>query len=693
MVWSTCLMFFQACLLAGYACADRAQRWLGVRWQAVTCVLLVLLGCWSLPISASPSDLPATGPGQAIWLLGSLASAIGLPFVALAACTPSLQRWFSLSGHPAAADPYFLYVASNVGSLFALVSYPVLVEPVLPLGLQRSLWAAGYVAFAVLLAASAAMLWRVSPRHLPPVAIAAGEPASIGRTWWRRRLRWTLLAVVPSSLLLAVTTYASTDLAAVPLLWIIPLSIYLLTFIAAFGSRSAAWTAAASLGLPFLVTLLLVLMAGGVAGPLWAVVPFHLLTFGVAAMACHGRLAAERPGPSELTDYYFWLALGGALGGLLNTLLAPVLFGSVVEYPLALLAAAALAGRVDAGAAPRSMTAWDLVVPMGVAAFTAALLVAVEWVDIDPLRLPALGLAALLAFSQVARPGRFVASLGAMVAAAALTWDPYGDVLHTERTFFGVYRVTASADGGKRSLYHGTTLHGVHALEGPDRDEPLTYYHRDGPFGQAFEALPVMRQSPRVVAIGLGVGSLAAYAGAGQRWTFLEIDPAVERIARRPEYFRHLDRCGARCEVVLGDARLSLAARPGERYGLVVLDAFNSDAIPMHLVTREAVALYLSRLTPDGVLAFHVSNRHLVLGPVLANLAADARLFAAEQVHLVTRAEAETGRTGSDWVVMSKDRGAIDRLLADERWVRLTPQPSAPLWTDDFSNILSVLRP
>ena len=196
-----------------------------------------------------------------------------------------------------------------------------------------------------------------------------------------------------------------------------------------------------------------------------------------------------------------------------------------------------------------------------------------------------------------------------------------------------------------------------------------------------------------VAAVGLGVGSLAAYAKEDQRWTFFEIDPAVERLARRQEYFRHLERCGTHCQVVLGDARLSLAARSGERYGVIVLDAFSSDAIPIHLMTREALAVYLSRLSPDGILAFHVSNRHLVLGPILANLAADAGLAAAEQVHQVTREEAETGRSGSDWVLMSRDASAIDTLLADERWVKLTPHPSAPLWTDDFSNILSVLRP
>jgi spermidine synthase len=690
MVWNTCVLFFQASLLGGYAYAHGVRRWLGPRAHVITYLAVLALACFSLPVAIRSEAPPGSTTPQA-WLLLALTGSVGLPFVALAACAPSLQCWFSDGDDPGASDPYFLYAASNAGSLVALILYPGLIEPWLPLAAQRRAWAIGFVLFGLLAASSAFVTRRVRSKGSASARPAVQE----GRIEWRERLMWIALAAAPASLMLAVTNYLSTDIAAVPLLWIVPLSIYLLTFVIAFGSQSSTWSRIASRRLPLAAAALTLFMAAGVGGPLWFVIPLHLVTVALASMACHGALAESRPAAFHLTEYYFWLAAGGALGGLFNTFIAPLVFNAVLEYPLALVAATALGagGLVGRSRSDTSTNRWRSLFPLAVGAVTAAALFAVR--ESDPpasTLLPVLGIPAFMAFSQAGRPRRFALSLAAMLVAAFLVWSPYGHVLHRERTFFGVYRVTADIGRRTHSLYHGTTLHGVEALEGSDRGEPLTYYHRRGPFGQAFETLPAMSQARQVAVIGLGIGSLAAYATAQQQWTFYEIDPAVERIARTRRFFTHLDDCGSRCRVVLGDARLSLNREPEGRFGLLVLDAFSSDAIPVHLITREALSLYTARLTADGVLAFHVSNRHLSLVPVLANLAADAGLPAVQQFHQATPDEIRTGRSGSQWVVMTRAFETIRPLLEDDRWRRLPPHASGPLWTDDFSNIVSILK-
>jgi hypothetical protein len=556
-----------------------------------------------------------------------------------------------------------------------------MVEPLLPMGAQREAWTVGFGAFGVAAVVSAAFAWRLRDAAAATLTAAAQAPVS-----WPARLRWLLLAAVPSSLMLGVTNYLSTDIAAVPLLWVGPLALYLLSFVLAFGAGGARWTKIAARRLPLLAAGLAAFMAAQVIGPLWLVLPLHLLTFAVAGLACHGRLAAERPAASSLTEYYFWLALGGTLGGAFNTFAAPLLFNAVIEYPIALVLAVAIAATT-----PSPTRVKQFLGPAAVGVMTATLLGLLLWTDAaDSLMLPALGIPTLMAFRLKQQPVLFASAIAAMLTAAALVVNPYGRVLETDRTFFGLYRVTENETGTYRYLYHGTTLHGVQATGGPDRGEPLTYYTADGPFGQAFAALPVMRETHNVAVIGLGIGSLAAYARSHQRWTFYEIDPAVERIARTAAYFTHLEECGNRCRVVLGDARLSLTSASGKKHGVLVLDAFSSDAIPVHLITREALGIYLQHLSEDGVLAFHISNRHLNLGPVIAALAADAGLAGVEQWHEVSSDRATGERSGSRWAVLSRDERTLEPLLAHSRWTPLE-RPTTRVWTDDYSNILGAI--
>ena len=683
MVWNTCVLFFQILLLGGYAYAHGVTTWLGSRRSRAAYVVLLVLPFLTLPFAIGPAAQPRGDGNPTVWLLLTLVRSIGLPFFALAATAPILQRWFAGTDHPSAKDPYFLYAASNLGSLLALLMYPLLIEPMLPLRVQNHVWAIGYGVFVLAACLAVAAGWRHRTRDAgsPEQPVRRGEATVAAGLTWQRRATWIALAFIPSSLMLGVTTYFSTDIAPVPLLWIAPLALYLLTFVAAFSTRSASWQSIADRCLPFLVLPLAVLMtAGGALSSLTLAIPLHLAAFTVAAVVCHGRLAADRPAPVHLTEFYFWIAFGGMLGGVFNTLAAPLLFSRVIEYPLVLVLALAArrSHRLESGS---SWSISDLAVPMGVGALSAGFMVSVHpGGDSTQLFVAGLGFPALLAFTQSRSPIRFAASVASMLVAGSLAANAQRQALFVSRTFFGVYRVVADPENRYHSLFHGTTLHGTQAVEPSRQREPMTYYVRAGPIGQAFAGLPAVAVSHDIAVVGLGIGGLASYRTPGQQWTFYEIDPEVERIARTDAYFTYLRLCGAGCRVVLGDARLSLARAPVHTYGFIVLDAFSSDAIPIHLMTSEALELYLSRLAPGGALAFHISNRHLMLAPVLARLALRHGLaFRLQQ------------SWSSEWMVMARSASDLGSLAIDPRWIIPVIPPSTPLWTDDFSNILSVL--
>ena len=693
MVWNTCVLFFQILLLAGYAYAHGVMTWVGSRRASAAYIVVLLLPVLTLPFSIGPNAQPPADGNPIGWLLLVLAKSIGLPFFALAATAPMLQRWFADTDHPSANDPYFLYAASNLGSLLSLVTYPVLVEPLLRLRTQTHLWTIGYAGFAVAASVAVAAGWRrrAAERRALASSAQSGEGANAPLTW-RRRATWIAFAFIPSSLMLAVTTYFSTDIAPVPLFWIAPLALYLLTFVVAFGARSASSRSIADRLTPLVVLPLVVLMIVDGHLPLWLAIPLHLAAFTMAALVCHGRLAADRPAAIHLTEFYFWIAFGGMLGGVFNTLAAPLLFSRILEYPIVLvLALAARCGRP-----PQSESSWslnDLAVPIGVGALTAGFVFLVNPVGHGKFvfLLASAGVPALTAYTQSRIPMRFAASVATMLFVGSFAVNVQGERLYVSRTFFGVYRVTRDSTGEYHKLVHGTTLHGMQATDPARQGESLTYYHRQGPIGQAFEALPASATHGDVAAVGLGVGSLAAYRKPGQPWTFYEIDPEVERIARTDKYFTYLRACGDGCRVVLGDARLSLARARRHGYGLMILDAFSSDAIPIHLMTREAVELYLSRLAPGGVLAFHISNRHLNLAPVLARVAASHGLVVRLQRHTGDSSVAP-GLFPSWWMVMARNASDLGPLASDPRWNAPPIPQSTPLWTDDFSNILSVLN-
>lgn len=692
MVWNGCVVFFQIAMLGGYGYAFAASRWLHLRHHLVLHAVVLALPAAVLPFMIQAGSVTPPEGNPIGWLLLLLAGSIGLPFFVLSTSASVFQHWLSRTDHPAGRDPYFLYSASNLGCLLALAAYPTLVEPRFTLQEQTHLWTIGYAEFVLLAAGCAIFAWRRRAAARSPVAQAllSGTLAPTSLTVLRRA-RWVALAFIPSSLMLAVTNYLSTDIAAVPLLWIVPLALYLLTFALAFGRKSALARTVARRALPLLVVPLALFMVAKVLSPLVAMVLLHLAAFAAMALSCHADLAGDRPEPGRLTEFYFWVSLGGMLGGLFNTLIAPLLFNSIVEYPIGVALACALFRANDSRAVSRRSVAADVAAPLVVFATTAAALVVLNARAASlPLLLAALSVPALFTFTQRRQAMRFGSCIAAFFVASLVFANAGDRVLFATRTFFGVYRVKEDLGGRFHWLAHGTTLHGTQALTPERRQEALTYYHATGPFGQAWNTLPRALSAREIAVVGLGVGTLATYARPGQSWTFFEIDPAIERIARTHDYFSFMGSCGDRCRVVLGDARISLGRVPEARYDLLVLDAFSSDSIPMHLLTREALALYLSRLQPDGVLMMHISNRHLQLAPIVARLAADQGLAAVQQLEAATPAWPE-GKQRSHWIVMSRTKADLGALLDDRRWSPLVAAGSTPLWTDDFSNILSVL--
>jgi hypothetical protein len=707
-VWNTCMVFYQAALLGGYVYAHWSIRLLGSRRQAALHLTLACLPWLVLPIGVAAGWSPPSEGNPSVWLLALLSLSVGLPFLVVSASAPMVQAWLADTGHPAGKDPYFLYAASNAGSMLGLLGYPVLVEPTLSLARQSQAWTAGYGLLMALLAACAVALWR-SPK---PAAQTApdefeAEPPADGAPSWGRRLRWLLLALVPSSLLLGVTTHIATDIASVPLLWVVPLALYLLTFIFVFARRQLLphrWMLRVQ---PFFVLPLAAWFCLNVSGTNWLMIPLHLLTFFVVAMVCHGELAATRPDPRHLTEFYLWMSVGGVLGGIFNAIVAPLVFPAVIEYPLVLVASCLL--RPAMGPELRRLRAWllDLLLPAVLAAALVAVIQGGGALLGREIKLweggALLALGAVAALSFIGRPLRFALAAGALMLTGTLlvnqsNWSPWGllrdsGVVHGERSFFGVIRVRHDGFCNTNTMIHGTTRHGMQNLTAKLRREPLTYYYRTGPIGQVIQSMNDARRLNRMAVIGLGTGSIAAYGLPGQEITYYEIDPAVERIANDTQWFTYLADCRAKLRVVLGDARLSLATAPPHGYDLIVLDAFSSDSIPIHLLTREALHLYLDKLADGGIVAMHISNRYLRLEPIVGRLAESSGLACLAQLdNEVSGKERNIGKERSHWTILARREADLAKLAGDKRWRRPTVAPYVPLWTDDFSNILGVIN-
>jgi hypothetical protein len=703
-VWTTAVLFFQVSLLAGYAYVYLVGRRPGSR-RLVPLHLLVLAAPLAvLPLHVGLSGAPAGDQNPVPWLLLALTLGVGAPFVALATTSPLLQHWFASSEHPQAHDPYFLYRASNIGSAAGLLLYPLVVERLMGVHQQTTLWSLAYVGAALLIASCAVLLLL----RRAPVAVAARVETEVvaPRTplGWPRSLRWVALAAVPAVWMLGVTTYFTTAIRPLPLLWVIPLALYLFSFAIVFSPVRRPPQALLRRIFPFLAlpALGLALLSNG--QPFWLQSTLHMIAFFGGALLCHGELAADRPPTHQLTSFYLLVAVGGALGGVFAAVISPVLLKDLYEYPLAIVAAALL---LPTPGGERRKRILDLTLPGALLLVGGVLLWALQasgtlgrlasvpftpttsGLDVTRLLLifavPALAVALFLR-----RPRRFAFGLLAILALDLLPFGSGTNVLYQDRSFFGVSKVLL--EPGRHVLLSGATIHGLQLLDPERRDIPTSYYAHSGPVGDVFRNLPADGDWP-VAVVGLGAGGMSCYARPRQTWTFYEIDPVVVRIATDPRLFTFLRDCpGENGRIVLGDGRITLARADAASYGLIALDAFANDAPPVHLLTRDAVALYLTKLREGGVLLFNISNRYVNLRAVLGNVAQSLGLAAYERVDVeVTPAQAAQGKYISDWVVMARSPNDLAAVVSQRGWAPLPPDPRYRTWTDDYSDLLSVI--
>ncbi len=823
-VWNACMVFFQALLLLGYLYADRLTRQESPRKQLLihmgvmalpvgAFLLAVLFNSRHTPIGVAESLAPTDGSSAILSVMAILTFCIGVPFFVVSTSATLLQKWFTYTGHPSARDPYFLYAASNFGSLISLLGYPIFIEPNMTQGVQTWLWAAGFVGLIGLIALCGRAA--VNPLGVPPgaalslagakaarqavgTALTGGEsphgpkagastkvvPAAAAPTepppTWARMAKWTLLAFVPSSLMLGVTFHMTTDIASIPLLWVGPLALYLVTFIIAFG-RTPPWFRVLIGNLaPVMILLLVFLMISEVKPGVGLELLLYNLTFFAAALMCHYELARDRPSPQYLTTYFLIMSLGGVLGGIFNSLIAPLVFRHAYEFPLALIVACLMVPKLnpltnDEKVSKMSQEAaivadtvfgdktgirWlfrlidqnkrvalalDIVIPVlvGLAFWQLRKMPGYfEWynnmltktAETMPWKMSeatvyiivTFAVPVMVCFFFVDRPLRFALCVAAILGPTKINAES-SEGVYTERSFFGILKIQETtgyevylldrtdrenpvairdADGKPillhqlkfRKLVHGTTLHGTQvaeqkrhpwdsfqlftianswdnlavggAQEAYDaRQEPLTYYHRTGPVGAMFAELSRRgKDREHVAMVGLGTGSVSCYANKGQKLTFYEIDPAVKKlVADTDKYFSYVAdarKRGADLDFRMGDARLKLK-ETDDKYALLLLDAFSSDSIPVHLLTVEAVQLYLDRLTDDGILALHISNKFVQLEPVVAAIAAKHNLVARVWNDNAERGMDKFGKTASSWVVLARKREDLgDRLCS-----------------------------
>ncbi len=703
-VWNASLAFFQAALLLGYAYAHLLQRIQKVRTQLIVHGGFLIFAALALPLRVTHlfGDPSSTTP--VMWLLGVLAVSIGAPFAVLSATAPLVQAWYAkVFQGEGAKEPYALYAASNLGSLLALLAYPVIIEPILTLHVQRLSWSIGYAVFLLVIAALGYVVWRHAKDGPLPAPVMAADQAPARPVTWLDRIVWVLLAAVPSSLMLGVTTYITTDVGSAPFLWVGPLALYLLTFVFAFQEKPI-------LNRDFTLVLQAAVLVACVAilpftiGNFVAELLIQMGGFFLTALVCHQALVARRPNADHLTEFYLWMSFGGVVGGSFNAFLAPVIFNQVIEYPL-ILVLSILARPWGGG--PMKPWQWAAMVGSVVCAVASVwMLTDAVWdfwwrvfgtqISDIYIKVP-LAAATVLAF--VVR-GRAFAMLGAVIVLCVstnLVGDRVDAVGHW-RSFFGVLRESrldvAGLGGDVRMLANGTTLHGAQAQDPRFRCQPLVYYGLETPIGQVFQELQG-RGPVAVGAVGLGTGSVAAYVRPQDRLTFYEIDPLVVRVAGTPKaqggVFTYTTECAkGPIDYVIGDARLTLNRQPDAQYDILLIDAFSSDAVPAHLLTVEAIRMYLAKLKPNGILILHLSNRNLNLrGPAISGAIA-AGGFPLLQLHTADDRLPPMWESDEHAVIVARSAAALEAFKRDPQWQTADAKGARP-WTDDYTNLFGAL--
>ncbi|MEW6352590.1 MAG: fused MFS/spermidine synthase [Thermodesulfobacteriota bacterium] len=746
-VWNTCLVFFQGCLLLGYLYAHLQAKFVGPRFQVGAHLALMVIGWSCLQISLPATSTSAEVSYPTASLLRLLTFTVGLPCIILSATAPLLQVWYARTS--ATGGPYFLYAASSMGSLVGLLGYPLIMEPNLTLISQGQAWSFAYLGTTVLIAIAGLLVraWELPSLHnhhdregLPPhLKVTAphpkhsvdGQNQSISQEfseggpgdnpfskgfppedlltkgsspsshtpvsqWWR----WVVYAAVPSSMLQSVTTHLTTDIAAVPLLWVAPLSVYLWSFVLVFSRRPLFPHAVVSSWTPLVLVVVVVTVHWMGVKNILLLVPVDLAGLFAVSMACHGELFGMRPEEHRLTVFYLCIAAGGVLGGLFNVLAAPILFTGIVEYPLGMVIAGFLVPTNHRHIRDRFQPILDFLLPVVLLFALTLALHAAKTHTPDSLHAVSLVIGfvgGVGVYMCRARSVRFALGLAALIIGGAcaglVTGNQAQEMLYAQRNFFGVLQVRVNRTLDRYELIHGNTMHGGQSRSISRSREPDAYFVREGPVGDVFECAHRTRTGLRVAVAGLGAGTLAAYGRPGDHWAFFEIDPAVLKLARNTEYFTYLSQCPARVETVLGDARLKLAEAPAHFFDVIVLDAFSSDSIPVHLLTREALDTYLAKLAPDGILVFHTTNRYLGLSGILASLGEDRNLAVlGGETRFISTRELKSGALPSTWVVMAMQPERLACLRRKNHWYAPPRDRAAVPWSDDYSVVLPCLK-
>lgn len=702
-VWNTSMVFFQTALLAGYGYAHLLQRVSSLRNQVIIHLVLLLIAALFLPLHISGLLGEPQDNTPAVWLLGTLAVSVGAPFAILSATAPLLQAWFARvrANDPDGANPYVLYAASNLGSFLALLAYPIVIEPLMSLSGQRIAWSGGYAVFVIMVAALAWTVGRL--RDTGPVPqVEKGPPIS-----WPHKLILVALAAIPSSLMLGLTAHLTTDVASAPFLWVLPLALYLLTFVIAFQAKPV---------IPLFVTMTIQGALGAVCVIIAAFRTIELpMAFGVnvlafffTALMCHQLLAARRPQPGRLTEFYLLLSLGGVVGGVFNALIAPVVFNMVWEYPLVLILvglarpwrlnepvkmseAAFLVFGVLFCLIPPLLSTW---LQSNTEAAWAYYRMVGDAFTMDRVTIMILGAAAICAFMVRDRAPFYVIILTCMTLSAQFIARGY-DWSLSERSFFGVMRVANVPDprmgGDVHVLMHGTTLHGAQAQHGPQRCAPTLYYAPETPIGQAATRVRDRLPAARFGVVGQGSGAMAAYKRAGDQFTFFEIDPMVDRLSRDPQWFSYISACAeGSINTVIGDARQTLAHQPKGTYDLLLVDAFSSDSVPTHLLTEQAIQDYLRLVKPDGVVVLHLSNRNLdILRPAVA-AAEELGVPYLHQIYLEPEGAPDMALASTEALILSPTEAGLAPFRQDRRWGTFDAGGVKP-WTDDYVNLVGAM--
>ena len=704
-VWNTAMLFFQVCLLGGYAYAHGTSRFLSIRVQGILHFVLLCVFIGVLPFAIPEGWTPPVDKDPTLWQLSLMAVTVGGPFFVLAGSAPMLQRWFASTDHPDAHNPYFLYGASNLGSMTSLLAYPVIIEPLMTLSGQSTAWMFGYFGLISFTVLSAVLVWQNAASKAQPKAVVAKDAEPVT---WEMRIRWLVLAFIPSSLMLGVTTFITTDIASVPLLWILPLAIYVGTFILVFARKPLI----SEQRIVFLFEIGIILMIAQMIGMQYnkinpgLLIAIHMTVFFLAAMVCHTALAKSKPHASHLTEFYLLMSAGGALGGFFNAIIAPQFFIIPLEYGLVLALAVFVRYSDDKKQYLKATLQSFLehiqkdgmnTILSGKGFVVIAIVVTSTFAFGIPNKTLFMMSAVILTICLLAIvKNRWL--FGSMVALIlcifplGFDWGQHNftNLIHRDRNFFGVIRVVDTVDD-ERILLHGTTNHGAQALADEYKLTPLSYYSPSSPINDVFRFLDKSKRPQEVAVLGLGIGVTACFSAKNRHFDFFEIDPDIADIAADTQYFSYLADCGSPHDVILGDGRLTVQEKPDEHYDLIVLDAFSSDNIPVHLITLDAIEIYLKKLKKNGTLIFNTSNNYIDLEPVLT--------LTAEKLEIHGLADLTNGGTIPDtelsyypahfFVMTRSDR--MKKHLEDKGWTAGMRRDGVKIWTDQYSNIVSVL--